>query len=157
VTKSQVSRADFVPLPHGAQIMREIQELDIRIKIDSNRREELMAELAQHVANRYLFINERELWENVTRFTRASPGSDSHRYDRFMYYMGLNLSAHPNFMAEVDYERMYGKPIGVCKKMKALNDGYEQMRVEWVQISPGPGHERQDTYIDDTNTNTSTA
>ena len=145
MTKSQVSRADFVPLPHGAQIMREIQELDIRIKIDSHRREELMAELTQHMTNRYLFINERELWENVTRFTRASPESDSHRYDRFMYYMSANVAANPAYTEIEEYQRLYGKPLDICKKMKALNDGYEQMRVEWVQIPTGPGHESHKT------------
>jgi hypothetical protein len=29
--------------------------------------------------------------------------------------------------------------------MKALNDGYEQMRVEWVHIPTGPGHESHKT------------
>ena len=127
--------------------MREIQELDIRIKIDSHRREELMAELSQHTVNRCLFINEREPGENVHRFT---PGST--RYDLFMYCMSVNMAANSAYTEIEEYQRMYGTPIEICKKMKVLNDGYEQMRVEWVQIPTGPGHERQDAHIDTTTT-----
>jgi hypothetical protein len=123
--------------------MRETQELDIRIKIDSNRRDQLMTELAQHLDNGRLFIHERELWEEATKFTRVAPMTNAQRYGRFIHYMSFNVSAHPNYTSVVDYEKMYGVPREICQKMKDLNDGYEQLVVEWIEISkPAHGNNR---------------
>jgi hypothetical protein len=114
-------------------MMREIQELDRLVKIDANRRQEIIEILGLHVTNPELFREDRERWSTKIPFSTNSLYPQSW-YDAFIEKMLKGMGAHPNDYELHYYENWYRKSREVCKLMKAVNDNEEPMTIEWIPV-----------------------
>lgn len=126
-----------------------------RISLSRVRRQEISLLLLEHIsAANYYRINPQawiyEIWseKRLDDLLDIEP-TPQKRYDRFvLLHVIRGQSASPTYPLDT-YIETFQKSKGICKLMKAIADGYEEMEIEWIQIA---GHERQ--YYEDSNTST---
>lgn len=114
---------------------------ETRIKLTEERRAEMIAELERHVRNLQLYRSDRDgwlknlEWERGRKAQRGEPQSPEFKYDRFVNWISdSRVIPFRQGMRIQEIMNIYNVPYDRAWMMRCLNDRYEELVIEWIEV-----------------------